>query len=74
MHDEAHVLLVDAHAEGCRCYNDVVTRGIGDPFLLARHAFRGGESCVVRGGADAFTAETRSQGITVGAEGDVDDA
>lgn len=36
VHDEADVLLVDAHAEGCGRDDDVPAGLVGDPFPLAR--------------------------------------
>ena len=74
VHDESYVLLVNAHAERRRRDNDVVSGSVGEPFLLARQAFRGGEAGVVRGGADAVGAQAGGQGVAVGAEGGVDDA
>lgn len=57
--DEAHVLLVDAHAEGGRRHDNVVPGRVGDPFLLARGAIQGGEAGVVGDCADVVGAQAR---------------
>ena len=73
VHDEADVLLVDAHAERGGGDDDVIPGLVGDPRALAGCAVQRGEARVVGDGADGMRAEAGRQHVAVGAEGDVDD-
>lgn len=74
VHDEPHVLLVDAHAERGRRDNDVVARLVGEPFPLTGFAVEGAEAGVVGGCADVVATESGGERFAVFAEGRVDDA
>ena len=74
MHDEAHVLLVDAHAEGRRGHDHLPARRGRDPPLLARRALLRAQPRVVRRRADALRLQRRSERVARAPHRGVDDA
>ena len=74
MDNEADVLFVDTHAKGCGCDDDVVAWDAGYPFILAVGPFGDVESGMVSCCANVVFTKARRKRVTVGSEGDIDDA